>query len=262
MKKLTVLILILMLVVSGCGDKQQQNESQPALTEDEIELALNGDTSYVGRTITIAAGGTGVYWDNSEYYAYSTYTDPDNYEDDLIVVLPKSLGEPESEYNIYTGTIMSDDEFADLIGIPTSNMIVMVTSIEPSSYIDVVSPTIKEVVVGETQEQYGYAVTLDKIEFSNIETRVYLTVENNGANEFTLYDFNCIITQGNTQFETQSNYSANYDEIPSDLRPGMVSSGIITFPVIEQADFDFFIDARSDDYSERLDEYSFNITVS
>ena len=263
MKKVFALLLTMVIALSACGnDTQPKSETQPELTEDEIDLAVNGDTSFVGRSVTVAAGGSGVYWDNPDYYAYSVYTDPDNYAGDIIVVFSKSLGEPESEYNIYTGTIISQDEFSNLIGMPTSSMIVMVSSIEPSNYIDVVAPTTKEVTVDKTQEQYGYAITVDKVEFSDIETRIYLTVENNGAGEFSLYDFNCVITQGNTQFETQSNYSADYDEIPSDLRPGMVSSGIITFPVIEQSDFSLFVDAYSNDCSEHLEEYSFDITVS
>lgn len=98
----------------------------------------------------------------------------------------------------------------------------------------VISPAQKLITMEETQTKSGIRVTLHKIEFSDKNTRVYLTVDNNNKNtEISFYDFNSKAIQGNRQFETTSDYDVDYPEIESDIPAGIVEDGVILFEPLE-----------------------------
>lgn len=106
-------------------------------------------------------------------------------------------------------------------------------------------PTIKTIDVNETQDHYVYKITLEKVEFAENETRVYINVENSGSDEFSIYSFNGVISQNGNQYEEQSNYNADYPEMNNSLLVGNKTEGIIAFPALEDAPFTFTIDAYS-----------------
>jgi len=87
----------------------------------------------------------------------------------------------------------------------------------------VISPAQKLITMEETQTKSGIIVTLHKIEFSDKNTRVYLTVDNNNKNtEISFYDFNSKAIQGNRQFEMTTDYDVDYPEIESHIPAGIV----------------------------------------
>ena len=49
-------------------------------------------------------------------------------------------------------------------------------SIEVVGYIDALSPTIKSVDIKETQTLYGHTITVEKVEFAQTGTRIYVTI--------------------------------------------------------------------------------------
>ena len=93
-----------------------------------------------------------------------------------------------------------------------------------------ISPAQKSIIVEESQTKSGIKFTLHKVEFSDKNTRVYLTIENNNKNtEISFYDFNSKAIQGNRQFETTTDYEVDYPEIQSDIPAGIVEDGVILF---------------------------------
>ena len=76
-------------------------------------------------------------------------------------------------------------------------------------------PTIKSVELSRvTQDQLGYSITVEKVEFAEKETRVYVTIQNNGSSNFSAYSFNSKIIQNGKQYEEARNYSADYPRNP------------------------------------------------
>lgn len=132
---------------------------------------------------------------------------------------------------------------------------------EVLSYKDAVAPTLQEYEIGQSQTQYGYAITVEKIEFAESETRVYVKVDNRGSAIFNLYSFGTIVTQNGKQYGTQDNLEADYPEIQSNLYPGVTTEGVIVFPPMEQQGFQIIFDACSNDYSEEFEPYVLDITV-
>jgi P pilus assembly chaperone PapD len=97
--------------------------------------------------------------------------------------------------------------------------------------------------VGETNEQNGFSVTLDKIELTDKQTRVWLSVKNASNYKVSLYDFSAKIVQGGKQLEPK--YISNKDlELPSEYLQNVSAKGVIVFPAVnETGNVKFVIDA-------------------
>lgn len=132
---------------------------------------------------------------------------------------------------------------------------------EVVSYQDALAPATKSIDVNDTQTQYGYSVTVQKVEFSERETRIYVKVENQGSSKISIYGFNAKVSQNGKQYGTQDNWDAGYPEIQSELLAGNTTEGIIVFPVLEKGDFSITFEGYSENWEEDIKPYTFNITV-
>ena len=149
-----------------------------------------------------------------------------------------------------------------MMGATVTAPAILADKVEVSSYIDVVSPTIATAAAAQpTVDQNGYAVTLEKVELAEDETRLYVSITNNGTGNFSLYSFNSTIIQDGTQYESQFNYDADYPELQTDIRPGVTTKGIMTFPPVQQGPFQVIMEARSENWDERFSEYTFDVNL-
>ena len=123
----------------------------------------------------------------------------------IVYIHDKDFKIAEGDYVKITGIVgdvfKGTNAFGAELVVPT----VTAREYEIMNYTDAVMPTLKEITVEQTQEQYGYAVTVQKVEFAEKETRVYLKVVNGGSDSFNLYSFNTKLTQDGKQFEEQDN---------------------------------------------------------
>ena len=190
------------------------------------------------------------------------YQDIENSGNNTLVISNSTNGVKAFDYVKVKGIVDGKNEYENLLGNKVTALELMASEITPSSYIEAVMPTIKSVDVNETQSQYGYSVTVEKVEFARNETRIYLTVENGGSSNFSLYEWNTVAAQNGTQFEYQHNWDADYPKIASDLRPGNTAKGIIVFPPLAQEDFQLYVNGGSDDFwNEHFEELTFTIHV-
>jgi hypothetical protein len=128
------------------------------------------------------------------------------------------------------GTSSGSNQYANAFGGEVSAPFVDASSITKIECSDVISPTQKSIIVEQSQTKSGIKFTLHKVEFSDKNTRAYLTIENNNKNtEISFYDFNSKAIQGNRQFETTVDYDVDYPEIQSDIPAGIVEDGVILF---------------------------------
>ena len=113
----------------------------------------------------------------------------------------------------------------------------------------------------EMQMQNECEFTLEKIEFSELETRVYLKIYNGSEDELRFYPSDSYLTQGRTQFDFESNYDADYEEPKRGIKAGIETSGIITFPPIDLNTDDcvFFADLSSSNWNSDFEIFEFVI---
>lgn len=259
--------LVAILALCACGGASTQgngnSEPLPPLTEEETQAWLNGDTSFQGREATVAGKvfntdqGDGVY-------VYQIYTDPKNFSGNTIVYYRGDNPQIGSDAFIRaTGTIQENFEGENALGGTVTATCLEATSIEEVSYADAVSPALKTIEPGVTSEQNGYSITVNKIEFAADETRVYVTLVNNGAGRLTVYEHNAIILQDGRQYNVQQNYAANYPGISNELAIGATMEGIICFPKVEETGMQIQLQGHSDNWEadgSGLD-FTFDIAV-
>lgn len=91
-------------------------------------------------------------------------------------------------------------------------------------------PAVKTVGLEKTQTKGGIKVTFHKVDFSDKNTRVYLTVENvHQKASISFYDFNAKALQGNKQYSTDYSFIVDYPKIESNIPPGIEETGVILF---------------------------------
>ena len=111
----------------------------------------------------------------------------------------------------------------------------------------------KTVSLEKTQIKGGIKVVFHKVEFSDKNTRVYLTVENlNKKISIRFYDFNSKALQGKRQFSTTYSYDVDYPKIKSDIPLGIEENGVVLFYPV---DYKTQNNARFQFEATRLDTY-------
>ena len=242
--------------------KSQKLEASGGFVDVSDYPALFTDaTNYVGQKIKIAGEISGAM-ENDEKYTYFQFLYPLNGDSKSVVV--KTQAEcpqfSDGDYVQVIGTVIGTSTGENMFGGEVSILVVEAELVERSDYASANSPALKTLDINLEIEQYGYIIQLEKIEFAADETRAYVTVLNNGGSSFSLSDYSTKIVQGNTQYEYEYNYEADYPEIQSDLMPGTQSSGIITFPPMDpNVGFDVYFEGYSDNWDEDLNMYQFII---
>lgn len=196
----------------------------------------------------------------NECIAIQIFTDIENNENNTIVyIFDKNFEVKQEDYIRIVGKVgdvfEGENAFGGTMTVPT------VTAKEYNiiSYQEALSPTLKTINVNQTQTQFGYSVTIQKIEFAENETRVYLKVDNRGTETLNVYSFDAKITQDGKQYGEQDNWDANYPSIQSDLLVGSSTEGIITFPKLADGPFSVYIEAISDNWNEEIKPFTFAV---
>lgn len=273
MKKRMLLILAsaIALSVVGCGggtaptgqiQEENTEEKIEYVEESEIPNVFSNPEKYKGKYIKLSGkifNGPDV---EDGYAGYQAWHDVENSDNDF-VFLSKDDSFKTDDYILVDGKISGAFEGENMMGAEITSPLIDVVKIEKLSYIDAVSPTIKELTssTGEIN-QHDCIVKIDKVELAENETRVYITATNNSDQKFNIYSFNTKIIQGSTQFEEETNFDADYQELQSELLPGTSSSGIISFPAIDQnASFQVYAEGQNENYDLDFVPYVFDIAA-
>jgi hypothetical protein len=272
MKKVFALALCVAFAFALCSCGASSQASQPTataknaapLSSDEFRAMFSDPSSYKGKTVQFYGKIFNGPEYNADTTAFQVWADPPADSMDAMIYVKSdtqqfSIGEYVKIDGVISGTLSSTNVFGASISAPTIDA----TSCTESTYQDAVSPTKKEIDVSYTQaqSQYGYNVAITKVELAASETRVYVTVRNGGASNFMLNTYTAKIVQNGNQIGQQSNYEAGYPEVESEIVPGATSSGIITFPAIQDAPFTLYIDGYSENWQESIKTITFKLNA-
>ena len=141
---------------------------------------------------------------------------------------------------------------------------ILANSIEKSDYATAFSPALKVIEVNQEINQHGYSMTLERIELAASETRVYLKIKNDSSDNISFYSFNSVIIQGSNQISEEDNWDADYQEINSEIFPGVTSQGVVTFaPVdIQGENLKLVFEGSSDDYYLDFEPFIFECSLT
>lgn len=201
--------------------------------------------------------------ETDDKYALQIFIDEDH-NNSVILEVSKSIIAnqkiSEGDYIKADAKIDGTHKGETIVGVKSSWAYLIADGVEKSTYQDTIGKAnttweFSDKVI----EQHGISVSVTKVEFSDIETRVYVTVVNNSSSTFNLQDYSAKLTQNGSQYETTYNYNADYPEIPSDILPGITANGIIVFDKVEPAQFQLYMEGYSDDWETDFSPFTFDL---
>lgn len=266
-------ILVLSIGLGACsGDEEKANDSETKGTAETSNKTIEDadvaklytspkkfkgyNYSFTGKVFTTPEKDEdGVYlqvWadpKNSEYNTLIGFEDP-NFE------------VADGDYVKVVGVVEKEYEGENMMGGTLLAPVIKATSVEVLSYVDAVAPTIETLATGETIDQHGFVVQVEKIEFAEPHTRLYVTVTNNSNDNISFFAHSLKLVSNGKQYEGEYDYEANLPELQSDVLPGISTSGVITFPSMDPATTELQVHAEgySDNYDLDIKPFVFNIT--
>lgn len=255
-------LLAMLLLLSGCGSSTPTDTSP--MSEDEITQMYSDPDLFKGRTLELYGRvfNEPEYDDDGVYF--QMWGDPENGERNTIVACKDtSLKLQSDDYVHVSGSVSGKYEGENALGGKVTAPAIIADTVEVVSYQEAFAPTLYTATVQTAEQtQYGYTVAVDSVELAEKETRVTVSVTNNGSATFNFYDYSAKIVQNGKQLEREYNSYADYPELQSDLLVGASTTGVIVFPALEKADFDITLTGSSDNWEESVEPFTFHCTFS
>lgn len=254
---LAALVLGLALLLTHNTKPKLDKEGNPIFVELTNEVYTNAK-KYKGYFIDIKGKVFQVLGDNGATKGIQIWIDPDTCEQNMMIYYNTDVEVKQGDYIICSGYIDSLSKYINAYGAKAFAPLVCSTDLKKATYIDVMAPTNQTITPTELKYQkLGYSISVDNVEFSEKETRIYLTATNNGKSSLHLGE--AVIVQDGKQYKSTNNFEANYAEIPYEIVKGASCSGIIVFPAISANDFKISINMYSSDSYELFNEFAFVI---
>lgn len=261
---LVSLTLILGLTACGSTEPEVPFEDLTPLSDTELAHLYSSPKDYVGSRVNLVGQVfTTVDRDENGVY-FQIFADPKNMDWNTYVMCAEPDFQVEQDdYVVIDGLMYDVSEGENMLGATLVLPVVDAYSMDVLSYEDAMAPTLTTATAARpTIDQHGYAVTVESVELAESETRVNLSVTNNGSDEFSLWSFNAKILQDGKQFESQLNFEANYPEVQSGILPGVTTQGVICFPAIADAPFQLIVEGYSGNYFQNFVPYTFECSTN
>ena len=168
-------------------------------------------------------------------------------------------GVKENDYIRVDGKIDGTFTGENMLGGEVTAILIKADSLEVGSYDELYAPAESTKTVGETQDQHGVKLTLDRIEYAKGEARVYVTVKNESGYKASIYTFDAKAIQDGKQFNHEDNYEAGYDDM-GEILDGASKEGIIRFKGLDsEKPVKIQIGAYSDNFDIQMEDYVFDV---
>lgn len=273
-RKIVALMLAvsMLLTFTACGDsgtsdsKTEQSEKKEYISDDQISELFSNPDKFKGKYVKLTGQIFTEPEKNEDLTGLQIYQDPTNMSNNFIVHYNGSESFAMNDYVVVDGKINGTFEGENLMGATLELPLIESSSIEKSTYIDTVVPTLQTVTPENLiAESNGVSVKLDKVEYAEAETRFYVTVTNSSENSLYFYSNEVKIVQNGTQIEpdnsSMSVYEGDYPEISTEILPGVASSGIIVFPKMDSSTgFELHASGTSDNWD--IGEMNFTLKLN
>ena len=272
-----LLIILTTFTFTSCGgnDESGNNNSEKAnvssesnkapIPREDFNLVYSNPADYKGREVEFYGKiFADVEKDNDGTYMqmFTNETGSDN--NVLVGIKDPNLDVKIDDIVHVKGIVKGVEKGTTAFGAELNLPLVVAESVEISDYGTAFAPALKTIDINQEQDQFGYKLTLKKVEISKSETRAYVKIENASNDKISFHNFNSVITQGTNQIEQEDNWRANYPKISSEILPGIVTEGVVTFKPIDinGGDFNIIFEGHSNDYSLDFIPFTFQIGMN
>lgn len=253
-KKLMIIVIAFVVIICAVLIIHILNNKTPKekiyLKTNEVSDIFKSTKDYENKYVKLAGMVYKIESFKKEkiIYAYTNIEDLDN------IVAIKYSGKSsvkKNDYIIFNGYITGSEE-------KTNYPCIEAEKVKVVTYEDTAILTKKELVINKKQTQNDVDITINKIEFSNIETRVYITVKNKSKYEFSLSD-TATLSQAGKQYGVIS--SKNKKEISPVILENEKSKGVIVFPRAYEGNLSITLRGNSSNNSIQFKDFVFDIEV-
>jgi Flp pilus assembly protein TadD len=231
MKSMTVIILWFLITFSlslvvGIHIVSAQDDT---LTDSDSLVYYSNPSAYIDKKVNLTGKILSLLPPSSGTLGLQMYQAGDTNRN-TIVVYSTPMQFSTNECVRVIGVTQPITEYQNIFGARLSAAAIEAESIKKIECSESIEPAIKTIFVNQTQEKNVINITLDKVEFSEKNTRVYLTVENTGgSDDVSFFTFNSRAIQDKTQFTTTQSYDVDYPNIESTIPPGVIERGVVLF---------------------------------
>lgn len=274
MKKKCVLFCLtccLSLPIVACTQKESPEtkvvkEEKEYLSESEIPSLFTDPESLKGKYVKLDGQIFTTPERSEDEIVLQAWHDPANASNNFIVYVKGS--DTDFEQNSYIsvdGEILGELSGENMFGGTVTVPMIQADTIEIKSYMDAVVPTLTEITPKDAiVEQNGISLKVEKVEFAEKETRVYLTETNSSDTKFSMWVYNIMLIQNGKQIEQDINsmsmYDGNYEQLSSDILPNASSSGILVFPPVDSSSsFQIYAEGSSDNYELEFEPFTIDV---
>lgn len=265
---LAIVLIIIIANIGNSGDSQasttttssDSKKSTKTVQKTDIEKLYTNADQFKNYKVDLYVKVFDVEQDDDGTYLQG-YNNPEKLSKNTLIMSDDSdLDIKDDDIIHVVGTVKDKYDGENALGGSVSAPRIIADSIEKSDYATAFAPAQKTINVNKTQNQHGFALTLQKVELAEKETRLYVKIENKSQDEISFYDFNAKITADNKQIEPKSDLS-EYPEIQSEILPGVKTEGIIVFPKIDSKTANIILEGSSENYDITINPFTFEINL-
>lgn len=216
-------------------------EEKVYIDEADFDSFFNSPSDYVGQYIHMTGVIINTFEQDGDTYLNVAH-DAENYEQAVLVQAGEGdTGYVSDDYVIVDGKVDSVTEAENIMGGTEHIPLIVDATIDKTTYTDAVAPTIDEVEYGASAEESGFTATVDRIEYAESETRVFMTVSNGTDSNISFGGYEIRMVVDGQQVEQDSSSGTTYmdesfQDLPGELSPGASASGELVFPAMDQRD--------------------------
>lgn len=244
----------------GC---QNSSITQPNAHEkfDQSNWALldGSPDSFKGSTVEIVGKVFTTPERTTSGIGWQMWVDPKSSKFNTVVFLPEpNFAIKNGDSVRVSGSVRGTFAGTNAFGGKISALMIDARTATIVDALAIASRPLSTVNFNVSQRQHDLVLTVEKIEFAEDETRVYLKVSNSSKYKASFYTFNAKAQQGTKQFD--SIRLSEYPEVQSDLLSGTESAGVILFPAMTTQPTKLILEARTDNFYLNFKPYVFEFS--
>lgn len=257
---ISLVVLSFILVACGASDSEDVDMSKVEYIEEgKLNEVYTSPKDFKNKGVKLIGRVFSVEEDGEDNYL-QVFVEVSGTEENTIIQDTVSKEKFKEDDIIYIEGIIKDSfKGENAFGGEVNAPMIQATKIEKKTFMEAYRPALKEKEVNETIEQHGISITVEKIEFAEEETRVYVKATNDSKDKFDLWVYSSKIIQNGKQHEHDSVLEDGYTELQSEISPTVTSEGILVFPKLEESNFELIIEGSSDNYDLEFNPFKFNI---
>ncbi|WP_379970365.1 DUF4352 domain-containing protein [Ectobacillus sp. sgz5001026] len=266
MKKLLLIIVSICIALSAACSKSasttsQNNNDSKVLAKEDFAKMHSDPKSYKGYSVDFYGKVFVQPEKDKEGTMLQVWADANNSLNTIVAIKDTNTDFKQGDIVHIKGSVTDETSGQNAFGATVKAPVVLAKSVEKSDYATAFAPAKKTIDVNQEQNQNGYKLAVKKIEVADNETRVYVSVKNESKVKVHFYSFNTKLIDNGKQNEETKNYDAKYQEVQADILPSLSSDGVIVFPKLsaDSGQVQLYVEASSDDYSNRLQPFTFDI---